>query len=192
MFVLGATLDPATPWANAERIAASAGDNAYLIVKPGGPHVIFGRGETCPDDIVTEFLEHGTLPDSRRTVCPGNVADDYVPIPPLISTEYASTKAALRSADDEIVNSADYWGWDAEEPLATGCRFGGSIVYTPTDTGSSLKLDACSWSRGLGLTGTGVIDDDAGTLVAARVPVGRGWQGGPIRSGRQGQGHGAR
>ena len=71
------------------------------IVKPGGPHVIFGRGEACPDDIVTAFLEHGTRPDSRRTVCPGDVADDYVPLPPLVATYYASTKAALRSADDE-------------------------------------------------------------------------------------------
>ena len=164
MFVLGATLDPATPWANAERIAASAGDNAYLVVKPGGPHVIFGRGESCPDDLVTAFLEHGTLPSSRRTVCPGDVADDYVPIPPLISTQYASTKAALKSADDEINTAADYWAWDGEQPLSTGCRFGGSITYTPSDTGSHLTLDACSWSRGLGLTGSGVIDDDAGTF----------------------------
>lgn len=97
-------------------------------------------------------------------MCPGDVADDYVPLPPLISTQYPSTKAALKSADDEIVTSADYWAWDGVEPLTTGCRFGGTISYTPTDHGSSLKLDACSWSRGLGLTGTGAIDDDAGTL----------------------------
>ncbi len=96
MFVLGATLDPATPWANAERIAANAGDNAYLIVKPGGPHVIFGRGEACPDDLVTAFLEDGTLPASRRTVCPGDVADDYVPIPPLISTELPVDQGGAR------------------------------------------------------------------------------------------------
>ena len=114
MFVLGATLDPATPWANAERIAANAGDNAYLIVKPGGPHVIFGRGEACPDDLVTAFLEHGTLPDSRRTVCPGDVADDYVPIPPLVSTEYASTKAALRRPTTRSSLALDYWAWDGE------------------------------------------------------------------------------
>ena len=102
MFVLGATLDPATPWANAERIAASAGDNAYVIVTPGGPHIIFGRGEACPDDLVTAFLVDGTLPDARRTVCPGDVADDYVRLPPLVSTDYPSTRAALQSADREI------------------------------------------------------------------------------------------
>jgi pimeloyl-ACP methyl ester carboxylesterase len=164
MFVMGATLDPATPWANAERIVTNAGDNAYLIVKPGGPHIIFGRGEPCPDGIVTAFLEHGTLPSSKRTVCPGGVADDYVPIPPLIAVDYPSTKAALKSADDEITTSVDYWAWDGESPLATGCRFGGTISYTPVKRGSELKLDACSWSRGLSLTGSGLIDDDAGTL----------------------------
>ncbi len=164
MFVLGATLDPATPWANAERIVANAGDNAYLIVKPGGPHIIFGRGEACPDDIVTAFLETGTLPSSKRTVCPGDVADDYVPIPPLDATTYPSTKAALASADDEIVTAVDYWVWDGESRLETGCRFGGTISYTPVKRGSALQLDGCSWSQGLGLTGTGLIDDDAGTF----------------------------
>ncbi len=164
MFVMGATLDPATPWANAERIFANAGDRAYLIVKPGGPHIIFGRGEACPDDIVTAFLEHGTLPSSKRTVCPGDVADDYVPIPPLVASEYPSTTSALRSTDDEITTAVDYWAWDGESPLATGCRFGGTITYTPVKRGSELRLQGCSWSQGLALTGTGLIDDDAGTF----------------------------
>ena len=170
LFVLGATLDPATPWANGERIAAAAPDNGYVIVKPGGPHVIFGRGESCPDDLVTAFLEDGTLPTSRRTVCPGDVADDYVPLPPMISTEYASTRAALASADDEIKNAVDYWYWDGEEPLQTGCRLGGTITYTPVKRGYELQLDGCSWSRGLGLAGTGLIniDDDTFTLSVAQ------------------------
>ncbi len=186
VFVLGATLDPATPWGNAERIAAAVPDQSYLIVKPGGPHVIFGRGEACPDDIVTAFLERGRLPASRRTVCPGDVADDYVPLPPLISTGYPSTKAALASADHEITNAVDYWYWDGEEPLSTGCRFGGSITYTPARHGSELRLDGCSWSAGLGLTGTGFINDDAGTLS---LKVAQSGVGGPtVRYQRRGSG----
>lgn len=165
MLVLGATLDPATPWANGLRILDAAGANARAIVKPGGPHVIYGRGETCPDDLVTAFLASGRLPDARRTVCPGNVADDYVPLPPLDATGYGSTRAALRAVDREVVTSADYWYWDADDPLVTGCRFGGTITYTPTDAGSRLRLAGCSWSRGLALTGRGTIDDDEGTLT---------------------------
>lgn len=165
MLVLGATLDPATPWANGERIAAAAGRNARTIVRPGGPHVIYGRGESCPDDLVTAFLVSGILPDAPRTVCPGGVADDYVRLPPIEASGYSGTPAALRAADREAVTSVDYWYWEAEEPLQVGCRFGGTIRYTPTDTGARLRLDGCSWSRGLALTGSGRIDDDAETLT---------------------------
>jgi hypothetical protein len=163
MLVLGATLDPATPWANGERIAAAAGGSS--IVKPGGPHVIFGRGESCPDRIVTDFLVLGKDTGRARTVCPGDVADAYVPVPPVDHADYGTTLRVLRDVDREIVTSADYWYWDAEEPLTTGCRFGGTVRYTPTDSGTRLRLDGCSWSRGLGVTGTGRIDDDAGTLT---------------------------
>ena len=144
MFVLGATLDPATPWANAERIARSAGDNAYIIVKPGGPHIIFGRGEACPDDLVTAFLIDGTLPETRRTVCPGDVAAEYVRLPPLVSTEYASTRAALQSAEREIDHvrglwdvgregATDHrlplWGHDHVHPVRRGIQIGPGCVF---------------------------------------------------------------
>lgn len=163
MLVLGATLDPATPWGNGARIASAAGVRS--IVTPGGSHVIYGRGEACPDDLVTDFLVSGKDPGRARTVCPGDVADDYVRLPPMESAGYATTLAALRAVDREIVTGADYWYWDAEEPLTTGCRFGGTVRYTPADSGTRLRLDGCSWSRGLGVTGTGRIDDDAGTLT---------------------------
>jgi pimeloyl-ACP methyl ester carboxylesterase len=163
MLVLGATLDPATPWANGERIAAAAG--AQMIVKPGGPHVIYGRGETCPDRIVTDFLALGKAPRTTRTVCPGDVADDYVRLPVADSADYGGTLAALRDVDRETVTSVDYWYWEAEEPLETGCRFGGTVRYTPTDSGARLRFEDCSWSKGLAFSGTGRIDDGAGTLT---------------------------
>jgi pimeloyl-ACP methyl ester carboxylesterase len=163
MLVLGATLDPATPWANGERIAAAAG--AEMIVKPGGPHVIYGRGETCPDRIVTDFLAFGRDPGRTRTVCPGDVADAYVPLPVMDSADDRSTLAALRAVDRETVTSVDYWYWEAEEPLETGCRFGGTVRYTPTDSGARLRFEDCSWSRGLAFSGTGRIDDEAGTFT---------------------------
>jgi pimeloyl-ACP methyl ester carboxylesterase len=165
MLVMGATLDPATPWANGERIAAAAGANARTIVTPGGPHVIFGRGERCPDRIVTRFLVSGTLPDATRTVCPGDVADDYVRLPRMEASGYSGTGPALQAVDRELETSVDYWYWDAEDPLRVGCRFGGTVRYSPTDAGTRLRLEACSWSRGLALTGSGRIDDDAGTLT---------------------------
>jgi pimeloyl-ACP methyl ester carboxylesterase len=174
MLVLGATLDPATPWANAERILERAGENARLIVKPGGAHIIFGRGDNCPDRLVDDFLVRRQLPTALRTVCPGDLVDDYVPIPPPRAADYPSTRAALRSADDEIRYSADYWAWDGEEPLTTGCPFGGSIRYEPTDAGYDLRLDACAWSDGLPLTGRGTIDSETdGVSLTVRSGEGR-------------------
>ena len=46
-FVLTATLDPATPFADAMRIYGRLTD-AYMFVQRGGPHVIFGRGPVLP------------------------------------------------------------------------------------------------------------------------------------------------
>lgn len=186
MLVLGATLDPATPWANGQRIAAAAGIGARTIVTPGGPHIIFGRGASCPDDAVTALLVSGTLPDAPRTVCPGDIADDYVRLPPLDASAYGGTRAALRAVDRETVTSVDYWYWDAEEPLAVGCRFGGTIRYTPTEDGSRLRLEGCAWSAGLALTGSGRIDDDAGTF-SLRVRQ-DGVEGSEVRYRRDAQG----
>ncbi len=173
MFVLGATLDPATPWANAERIAAAAGDNAYVIVKPGGPHVIFGRGEACPDDLVTAFLDRRHPAGHRGARCaPVTSPTTTCACRRWCPRSTPSTRAALQSADDEIVNSVDYGYWDGEKPLTTGCRFGGTITLHPVGRRAPTStLEGCSWSAGLGLTGTGVIDDDEGTLALRVAPV---------------------
>lgn len=173
VFVMGATLDPATPWANAERIYERLA-NAYLIVKPGGPHIIFGRGESCPDRIVTAFLVDGEPPAQRRTVCEGDVYDDYVPQAPTLSSTYAGPLDALSSADDQINNDPDYWYWDGVDPLAVGCRSGGSLRYEASDVGYSVTLDACELADGFPLIGTGEINDVSGSFVLdVRVPDGR-------------------
>ena len=79
--VLGADIDPATPYGNGVSVYQRLAD-AYLITQQGGPHVIFGRGRACPDEIVTAFLVEDRRPPDRETVCAGRVADPYVPIAP--------------------------------------------------------------------------------------------------------------
>ena len=49
--VMVGTADPATPIGNAHRIVEHLADG-YLVIEEGGPHVIFGWGHPCPDDIV--------------------------------------------------------------------------------------------------------------------------------------------
>jgi pimeloyl-ACP methyl ester carboxylesterase len=170
--VLGATADPATPVANVYRIAARLTD-AYTIVTEGGDHVIFGRGNACPDDIVADYLVKGKRPESRSTVCDGAVVDDYVAIARPAPTDYPDALSLMSSMDDQVTNTVDYWEWDAEDPLAMGCDFGGTLTYTPTDTGSDLALAACEFTDGLSMTGTGAIDDETGGLtLKVEIPDG--------------------
>jgi pimeloyl-ACP methyl ester carboxylesterase len=57
-WIMVATADPITPPANAMRLAARLHD-VHVIVETGGPHVIFGWGLSCPDDVVADYLVKG-------------------------------------------------------------------------------------------------------------------------------------
>ncbi len=157
VFVLASTTDPATPYPGALRIMSHLTDG-YLIVQPGGPHVIFGRGNACPDDEITAFLVDDVRPASRSISCDFTGTDPYVPIPAANVRDYKNALAAMTAMDDEINNSADYWNWDGVDPLTYGCLFGGTIEYTAYKDGYSVALDGCAFTAGLPLTGTATID----------------------------------
>jgi hypothetical protein len=73
--------------------------------------------------------------------------------------------------DDHILNTNDYWyRYDAEEALAIGCDFGGTLTYRPTGAGTALDLDACAFTDGLAVTGSGAVSDSSGR-VSLRVTV---------------------
>lgn len=157
VFVLAATADPATPYAGSERIVSQL-ENPYFIVQPGGPHVIYLRGNPCPDDVIAGYLLEGTLPEPETT-CDLPAVEPYVPIPAADVDDYDSTLDALSAVDDEINNNADFWGWDLSKPLMYGCQYGGTIEYRVSDEGYDVTLDGCAFSRGLGLTGEATIND---------------------------------
>jgi hypothetical protein len=163
VFVLASSTDPATPYAGALRIFNRL-NNAYLIVQPGGPHVIFGRGNACPDDLVTAFLVDGEVPAQRQTFCDWAGVDSYVSIPARTVTGDADALETMGAVDDEINTNGDYWNWDGSGTLRYGCLDGGWIAYVESDTGADLELHACAFSRGLPLSGGGVIDFTEGTL----------------------------
>ncbi len=163
IIVLASTPDPATPYAGAERLYEQARDG-YLITQPGGAHIIFGRGNPCPDDLVTAILVDGTLPEDRETACEPMSPDSFVALPPARLTDAVTPMDAMLAADDEINYNPDYWNWGGVEPLAFGCLHGGSIAYEPTDVGYDVALDGCAFTDDLPLTGTAVIDDEAGTF----------------------------
>lgn len=180
--VMVGTADPATPIGNAQRIMEHLA-NGYLVIEEGGPHVIFGWGNTCVDDLVTAFLVRDAVPDQRETTCEGVVIDPYLPLPPANVSGFADVLDALLSVDNEIYYLPEYYYWDLETPTSVGCPFGGTLAFEPSDAGELFTFANCAFTGGFILTGTGTFDYDAerftldvsvtgaaqGTLVYTRV-----------------------
>jgi len=185
VIVLGATLDPITPWANGERIAARAGArDAHTIVTAGGSHITYGRGASCPDRSVNAFLIVDRDPPARGT-CAGSVADPYQPLASAARNAVRGTRAALTEADREIVNAPDLVAWDREGELRFGCPFGGWIGYAPGSGQTSLDLQRCAWTEGVPLTGSGSIANATGAL---RLTLDSGDAAQPVIYARTGRG----
>jgi hypothetical protein len=159
-----ATTDPITPVANAIRIANRLSD-VHLIIETGGPHVIFGYGLSCPDEVVARYMTRGVLPAGGITVCPGDVADAYVPIARKTVAAYPDALRLMRSIADQVLNSNDYADMLEDDPLAVGCDHGGVLEYRPSATGTALSLRACEFTDGEPVTGDGSIDDDSGVVT---------------------------
>ena len=157
--VLGATADPATPVGNGISVYHRLADG-YLIIQQGGPHVIFGRGNPCPDDIVTAFLVKGQVPSAREMTCPGVVADDYVPLAPASAEAFRTPLGAFQSAETELNYLPEYYYWDGETPTSVGCPFGGTLTFQPGSAHTDFTLNRCAFSRGWAMTGAGAYAAD--------------------------------
>lgn len=157
--VLVGTADPATPIANARRIAGRLADG-YLVTEEGGPHIIFGWGNTCVDDLVTAFLVEGATPEERETTCAGVVVDEYVPLPPVDAADFTNPLEALASVETEIYYLPEYYYWDLETPRSVGCPFGGTLAFEPSEEGERFTLTDCAFSQGFIMTGTGTYNYD--------------------------------
>ena len=115
----------------------------------------------------------GKRPTSRITICAGVIVDDYVPVGRDTAADYEDALALMSSMDDQVTYTNDYQYQLYGDPLAIGCDFGGSITYTPTDTGTDVALEACEFTDGLPMTGTGAFDDESGDLtLEVTLPVG--------------------
>ncbi|MBI5950983.1 MAG: alpha/beta fold hydrolase [Chloroflexi bacterium] len=163
--VLDAVADPATPFDNGASVFKRLSDG-YLITQEGGPHIIFGRGVSCVDDLVTDFLVNDRTPSQRETTCEGAVVSDFVQPAPADAKQFSSLLDVFQSVDDEIYYLPEYYYWDMSTPTAVGCPFGGTLSFETIDAGDALTLDGCSFSRGFAMTGSGSnnYDEDSFTL----------------------------
>ncbi len=162
-FILTATTDPATPIANAMRLFGRLPDS-YLFEAIGGAHVIFGRGDPCPDQPITDYLVKGSLPILRVTPCANVVSDDYVSNARPRATQYRDALALMASMEAQVTGTDDYNERLDKDPITMGCYLGGTLRYQPVSGGTKLSLDRCAFTRGAPMTGSGLINDDAGTF----------------------------
>ena len=169
--VLGATADPATPISNGESVFSNLADG-YLVTETGGPHVVFGWGVSCVDDLVTAFLVDDEVPVERETTCEGEIISEFPPLAPPDGAEFADPLEALSSVDDELFYLPEYYFWDLETPTAVGCPFGGSLSFEGSDAGESLALSNCAFSDGFVMSGRGVYDYNAGLFLLAVTVTG--------------------
>ena len=161
--VLGATADPATPYQQGVDVSGRL-EEGYLISQQGGPHVIFGRGNECPDDAVTGFILEGTAPEV--TECEGDVVGYYITLLPISVDEFDSAETMLDSVEFEIFYMPEYYWWDTVTDTPAGCNQGGVITFTVQEETDGFILEECVFMEGLTLTGDGSYnwDEDIFTL----------------------------
>jgi len=174
--VLGATADPATPVNNGINVYQHLTDG-YLITQQGGPHVIFGRGNACPDALVTDFLVNDVPPADRETICDGFVMDEYVPISPRLASAFKTPRKALSSVETEINYLPEFFYWDGFTPTAAGCTYGGTFGFAPNNAGTrnNFSIDRCAFTNNFIMTGTGFYNINADRFVLEVKTSGR-WQ----------------
>jgi len=172
--VLGATADPATPVGHGIDVYQHLSDG-YLITQEGGPHVIFGYGNECPDALVTDFLVNDVAPRQRKTICEGFVADEYVPITPRTTRSLNDPAEALSSAETEIYYLPEFYYWDGYTPTSAGCTYGGTFDFDANNagTGYNFALGQCAFTSNFMMTGAGSYNIDNDRFVLNVKTTGR-------------------
>ncbi len=158
-FVLGATADPATPYAQGVNVYRRVADG-YLITQSGGPHVIFGRGVTCVDALVSDYLATGALPSRRETTCDGAVMTGYAPLPPTNARDFADVLDGLISFENEVSVWPEVYYWDGSDAEATGCGVRGSLGVETRGGKTRYTLTNCAFTTNFVVTGDGTYDPD--------------------------------
>ncbi len=176
VLILTATGDPITPPAHGRRIFERyrAITDAYLIRTQDGPHVTFGRGWDCPDDIVIDLLVADARPKSG-TSCPGEMVSPFLDLA-VDKTGGDPIEFRARALDLELLAHPDYVGWDGLDPLTIGCRFGGRLEVSSVGEGGAyvdtIKVDDCAVVKGEPMDGTGTYQGTDEAEFDVRWPAG--------------------
>jgi pimeloyl-ACP methyl ester carboxylesterase len=172
MLLLGADTDPNTPPRNAEQVFERTVDDTALLLLQGGPHVIYGRGDECVDDVVEDVVRSGRLPAWRSTSCPGEIADPYLPLPPLTARGYTDGPQTVDAVLGALLGDPLYGSWYGPEHLVLGCEAGGSARYLISQENTvHVWLAGCAWTPGVPVDGHVSITDGGSGDISARLTL---------------------
>lgn len=160
-FVLNATLDPATPFEEGQFVAQNLADGYHIYVE-GGVHSIYGWGNQCPDQIISDFMENGTVPTEREIVCQDWETapySSYINNMPSNISEFADPMEMISSLENNLFYLPEVYYGDWVEDVTVGCTYGGTYTFGPGSSGEEFAYDQCSMMPGLIVTGTGTYND---------------------------------
>lgn len=152
--VLNGDRDPITPISMAYAVADHA-RNAHAIYMQGGPHVIWGRGLSCPDTDVLALLTEGKRPKSREQLCKQDAVSDYSPLTLTDPEDLKDGFAVALAFDTEHYFFAPLAAWDGQEKASFGCPFGGTMTAEFTQSGTDYGFADCRFWPDLAATGHG-------------------------------------
>ncbi|MBK9925898.1 MAG: alpha/beta fold hydrolase [Anaerolineales bacterium] len=164
--VLNATLDPATPFEEGKVVAERLADGYHIYVD-GGLHSIFGYGNECPDDYITNFLVKGELPAERETVCKWDpsVVRAYKPLIAKDVSDFADPLEVFLAIDSNLLSQPEFYYSDFSEDVSFACNYGGSFTFGPSETGEAYSYENCAFTKGFAITGKGGYDSNSGVLT---------------------------
>jgi pimeloyl-ACP methyl ester carboxylesterase len=150
--VISSTADPATPYEQGVDVTSRL-DDGHLITQQGGPHVVFGRGNECPDDAVSQFILEGTPPAIEE--CEGDVVGYYIPLLPVSTTEFDSAETMFDAIEFDLFYLPEYYWWDTVTETPVGCNQGGVVTFVAEEGRDGFRFDECAFMEGVTLTGEG-------------------------------------
>jgi pimeloyl-ACP methyl ester carboxylesterase len=152
--VLNGEADPITPPSMAYTVLDEA-RNAYGVFMQNGPHVIWGRGHACPDDIVYDLMIDGTLPVAKEQLCSQDFLTSYPPLTLTDAAQKSDAFAVAQAVDSELGLSIPYSAWDGFSPLTFACDHGGRISVAGSDRGTGFTFTDCRFWPDVTVNGTG-------------------------------------
>jgi pimeloyl-ACP methyl ester carboxylesterase len=168
--ILNGDADPITPITMSYVILDNAKDT-YMVAMKNGPHVIWGRGLTCPGEIVFGMMFDGTLPEAKEQVCTQDLIGRYAPLTLTQETAAGDAFHVARAVETEIEQSPELANWDGGDPLAVGCDFGGTVEVSAAEEGTAYTFGKCAWWQEIVLDGSGTQIDEGAENVGLTLDL---------------------